>query len=440
MKRNVIEELINWKNNPDRKPLILQGARQVGKTWILREFGRTEYTNVAEFNFDEHPEYNEFFEKSKDIKRILDSLSIISGTRIVPGETLIIFDEIQECPEALNSLKYFREHAPEQHIVCAGSYLGIRLSKTSFPVGQVNFINMYPMSFSEFLIADGAENLSDYIKSIDEVKPIPDAFYNILYDKLKTYYVTGGFPEVVKAWVESKDPARVDGLLNEIIMSYEKDFFKHPTINDIPKINMIWKSLPSQLAKENKKFLYNAVKTGARAREYENALQWLIDSGLAYKVSRVGGPGLPINAYEDLSAFKIYMNDVGILRKHSGLASSAYAESGRLFSEFKGALTENYVLQSLIPQLGATPHYWSVINPSHEVDFIVQIENDIYPIEVKSESNVKATSLKKYKELYSDETKLRVRISMNNLKKDDDMLNIPLFLADEAVRLIKLVR
>ena len=440
MKRSIMKELISWKENKRRKPLILQGARQVGKTWILREFGKTYYKKVAEFNFDENPEYKEFFEKTKDGKRILENLSIISGIQINPNDTLIIFDEIQECPEALNSLKYFCEKLPDYHIACAGSYLGIQLAKSPFPVGKVNFISMYPMTFSEFLQASGDENLCNYLKDIDRIEPIPEAFYNLFYEKIKKYYATGGMPEIVDSWTSEHDPSQIETISKDILNSYERDFFKHPTINEIPKINLIWKSLPSQLAKENKKFLYNVVKGGARAREYESALQWLIDSGLVYKIFRSEKPGLPLNSYDDLSAFKIYLLDVGLLRQLSGLATSAFGEGNRLFTEFKGALTENYVLQALIPQLQEMPRYWSIANPNYEVDYMIQIENDIYPIEVKAETNVKATSLKKYKELYKDETKLRVRFSMNNLRMDDDVLNIPLFMADETVRLIKLAK
>lgn len=438
MKRNVMKSLLLWKEDKKRKPLILQGARQVGKTWILREFGRMYYKNVAEFNFDENPEYKEFFRVSKDAGRILENLSLISGVQILPQETLIIFDEIQECPEAINALKYFCEKLPEYHIACAGSYLGILLAKSPFPVGKVNFISMYPMTFEEFLQATGDESLCDYLQNIDKIEPIPEAFYNRFYEKIKMYYAVGGMPEIVDRWATERDPAGVERLSNDILLSFEKDFFKHPSIYEIPKINMIWKSLPSQLARENKKFLYNVVKGGARAREYENALQWLIDAGLVYKVYRSEGPGLPLNAYDDLAAFKIYMLDVGILRRHSGLSVSAFGEGNRLFTEFKGALTENYVLQALIPQLQEVPRYWSRQNPNYEVDYMIQIENDIYPVEVKAEQNVKATSLHKYKEMYRDQTKLRVRLSMNNLRMDDDMLNIPLFMADEAVRLIKM--
>lgn len=438
MEREVMRELVKWKESRRRKPLILQGARQVGKTWVLKEFGKRYYKNIAEFNFDENPEYKDFFEKSKDGRRILENLAMASGQRIVPEDTLIFFDEIQECPDALNSLKYFCEKLPEYHIVCAGSLLGVMLSKTSFPVGKVNFIYMYPMNFKEFLRADGSVNLCEYIENINVIDSIPDAFYNPLYEKLKMYYVTGGMPEVVDAWASDHDSAEVQTIIREIISAYERDFAKHSMIHEVAKINMIWDSIPSQLAKENKKFLYKAVKEGARAREYENALMWLVDAGLTYKVFRGSKPGLPLSAYDDPSAFKIYMMDVGILRRLSGLVPSAFAEGNRLFTEFKGALSENYILQSLIPQLDVVPRYWSRYNPNYEVDYMIQVENDIYPVEVKADNNVKGRSLKKYKELYPNDTKLRIRFSMDNLTLDDDLLNIPLFLADEAVRLITL--
>ena len=438
MERVVMEELVRWKDNKRRKPLILQGARQVGKTWVLKEFGKRYYKNIAEFNFDEHPEYKDFFDKSKDGMRIFENLSMASGQKIVPGDTLVLFDEIQECPEAINSLKYYCEKLPEYHIACAGSLLGVMLAKTPFPVGKVNFIYMYPMSFYEFLMADGSDNLCEYIKRIDTIEAISPAFYNPLYEKLKMYYVTGGMPEAVEVWTSEHDSNEVQRILREIISAYERDFAKHPEAHEIAKINLIWNSLPSQLAKDNKKFLYNVVKEGARAREYENALQWLVDAGLAYKIFRSSKPGLPASAYDDLSAFKIYMMDVGILRRLSGLMPSAFGEGNRLFTEFKGALTENYVLQALIPQLEMSPRYWARYNPNYEVDYMIQVDNDIFPVEVKAESNVKSNSLKKYKEAFEEDTKLRIRFSMENLTLDDDLLNIPLFLADEAVRLIKL--
>lgn len=437
MKRLILDKLLVWKKSPYRKPLILKGVRQVGKTWILKEFGRLYYDSVAYFNFDENPEFKQFFQLTKDVNRILQNLMLVSGQKIEPDNTLIIFDEVQNCPEVINSLKYFCENAPHYHIACAGSLLGIALAKpSSFPVGKVNFMQIDPMSFTEFLLANGDENLVHYLESVESIEPIPEAFFNPLSEKLKMYYVTGGMPESVLMWTEARDVNAMQEALSAIIEAYERDFGKHPNASEFPKISMIWKSISSQLARENKKFLYKAVKEGARAREYEDALQWLVDARLVHKVYRCTAPGLPLSAYDDLSAFKIYLVDVGLLRRLSQLAPSAFGEGNRLFTEFKGALTENYVLQTLVTQFEVEPRYWSQTNPPYEVDFLIQRENDIFPVEVKAETNTKSRSLKKYKELFADQVKLRIRFSLDNLKLDGDVLNIPLFMADHTDRLI----
>lgn len=437
MKRIIMEKMVRWKHSPYRKPLILKGVRQVGKTWLLKEFGRQEYENTAYFNFDENAEYKQFFEPTKDVSRILQNLMLASGQTIQPEKTLIVFDEIQDAPDVINSLKYFCENAPQYHVACAGSLLGVTLAKpSSFPVGKVDFLTIHPLTFTEFLMANGDENLSAYLSSISEIAPIPDAFYNPLREKLKMYYITGGMPEPVLLWTKERDTALMQSSLGNILDAYARDFAKHPDRTEFPKISMIWHSLPSQLARENKKFLYKVVKPGARAREYEDALQWLVDAGLVYKIYRASAPGLPISAYDDLAAFKIYLCDVGLLRRMSQLSPSAFGEGNRLFTEFKGALTENYVLQSLLPQFEVMPRYWTQSNPPYEVDFLIQKDNDIYPVEVKAEENVHARSLKKYKELFGSQTKLRVRFSMGNLTLDDDLLNIPLCMADHTGRLI----
>ena len=439
MKRLIMSKLLAWKNSPYRKPLILKGVRQVGKTWILKEFGKLYYKNIAYFNFDENKEYKQFFETTKNVERILQNLMLASGQKIEPENTLIIFDEVQDCPEVINSMKYFCENAPQYHVACAGSLLGITLAKpSSFPVGKVNFMQINPMNFTEFLLANGDENLAKFIEQIDKIEPIPDAFFNPLYEKLKMYYVTGGMPESVLMWTKARDVNAMQDTLFEIITAYERDFAKHPNVSEFPKISMIWNSIPSQLARENKKFLYKVVKNGARAREYEDALQWLVSAQLVYKIYRNTTPNLPIAAYDDISAFKIYLADVGLLRRLAQLAPTAFKEGNRLFTEFKGALTENYVLQALLTQFEVTPRYWSQTNPPYEVDFLIQRENDIFPIEVKSEANINSRSLKKFKELFPNQTKLRIRFSLNNLKLDDDMLNIPLFMADYTDKLIEL--
>ena len=434
-----MRKLLAWKNSPYRKPLILKGVRQVGKTWILKEFGKLYYKNIAYFNFDENKEYKQFFETTKNVERILQNLMLATGQKIEPENTLIIFDEVQDCPEVINSMKYFCENAPQYHVACAGSLLGITLAKpSSFPVGKVNFMQINPMNFTEFLLANGDENLAKFIEQIDKIEPIPDAFFNPLYEKLKMYYVTGGMPESVLMWAKARDVNAMQETLFEIITAYERDFAKHPNVSEFPKISMIWNSIPSQLARENKKFLYKVVKNGARAREYEDALQWLVSAQLVYKIYRNTAPNLPIAAYDDVSAFKIYLADVGLLRRLAQLAPTAFAEGNRLFTEFKGALTENYVLQALLTQFEVMPRYWSQTNPPYEVDFLIQRENDIFPVEVKSEANINSRSLKKFKELFPNQAKLRIRFSLNNLKLDDDMLNIPLFMADYTDKLIEL--
>lgn len=432
MERKILTDLCKWKNSKRRKPLILRGARQVGKTWILQEFGKRYFSDYLYVNFERQEEYRQFFQMTKDVHRILQNLSLACGKKITT-DTLIIFDEIQACEEALNTLKYFCEDAPEYCVASAGSLLGLKLSQ-GFPVGKVDFLEMGAMSFEEFLLANGDENLYDYLNSIEEISAVPDAFFNPLVEKLKMYFITGGMPEAVLVWTQDRDIVAADTVLADILLSYESDFGKHSDKFDVHKIGLIWDSLPSQLAKENKKFLYSAVKEGARAREYENAVNWLYSADMVRKVYRISKPGLPISAYDDLSAFKIYMGDVGLLRKHSHLATSAFNENNRLFTEFKGALTENYVLSSIARQFEVKPRYWA--NTQYEVDFIVQRENDIIPLEVKAGENVKATSIKNYYKLYESETPIIVRLSLRNLSLDGNVLNVPLFLADKLDKLI----
>ena len=426
MQRFILKKLIEWKNSKYRKPLILKGARQIGKTYILKQFGAENYEGVAYFNFDHDEDLYNLFSKTKDPKRILEQLAFIYGKAILPEKTLIIFDEIQECPNALNSLKYFQEEANEYHIVCAGSLLGIRLSHTSFPVGKVEFLNMYPMTFSEFLIADNCENLVEYMKSIKDIQSIPDIFFNQLEEKLKAYFIIGGMPEAVKAWVNEKDIELVNKIQENILKAYESDFSKHTQNSEANKISLIWNSIPSQLAKENKKFLYQTVKEGARAREYESALNWLNDANLIYKIYNVSKTDFPLKAYNDLSAFKIYMNDIGLLRRMSNLDSRIVIEGDRLFEEFKGAFTENYVLNMLCIIFDNVPNYF--IFNRYEIDFVFQYKNDIIPIEVKAKKSNNNISLTRYNEKYGNN--VSIRFSMNNLKKDGKVINIPLFLIE----------
>ena len=432
MKRFILDRLIKWKESKYRKPLILKGARQIGKTYILKQFGEENYEGVAYFNFDHDEDLYNLFNNTKDPKRILEQLSFIYGKAILPEKTLIIFDEIQECPNALNSLKYFQEEANEYHIVCAGSLLGIRLSHTSFPVGKVEFLNMYPMTFSEFLIADNCENLVEYMKSIKEVENIPDIFFNQLEEKLKAYFIIGGMPEAVNVWVKEKDMELVNTVQENILKAYESDFSKHTQNSEANKISLILNSIPSQLAKENKKFLYQTIKEGARAREYENSLNWLNDANLIYKVYNVTKTDFPLKAYNDLNSFKIYMNDVGLLRRMSNLDSRIVVEGDKLFEEFKGAFTENYVLNMLCIIFDVVPNYFTF--DRHEIDFVIQYRNNIIPIEVKADKSNNNISLTRYNEKFNND--LSIRFSMNNLKKDGKIINIPLFLIEYIEKFI----
>lgn len=439
MYRFASEKLAAWKDSPSRKPLILKGIRQVGKTWLLKDFGKNSFESMAYINFEANPECKDYFERSLDVKRILKELAVVTGTRIEPGKTLLVLDEIQECPRALTALKYFCEDAPELHVACAGSLLGVALAKpASFPVGKVDFLHVNPMNFTEFLLADGQTNLAEFASSIDKPEPVSQPIVSLFEEQLKTYYVTGGMPAVIGQWCEHHNMEPLQDTLASLLSAFQADFGKHPNKTDIPKISLIWRSLPSQLARENKKFLYQLVREGARAREYENALQWLTDGELVRKVFRSKAPGLPISAYDDLSAFKLYLSDVGLLRRLSNLLPTAIIEGDRLFTEFKGALTENFVLQSLAPQLDVEPRYWSQVNPPHKVDFIVEVDNRIVPIEVKSDRNVRSRSLRVYQKRFPDATPLCVRFSLENLRLDGNLLNIPLWLADEAVRLIRI--
>lgn len=423
MKRFIAEKLVKWKESKNRKPLILRGARQVGKTFILKEFGEKYYDSVAYFNFDHDDGLSSLFNNTKDPKRILEQLALISGKKINPETTLIIFDEVQECPDALNSLKYFKEEAPTYHVVCAGSLLGIKLSKTSFPVGKVEFLDMYPMTFSEFLLADNLENLVNLMKETKNIKAFPKIFEDMLIEKLKIYYIVGGMPEVVYSWVNDKDIEKVNKIQKDILDSYENDFSKHVDSKEANKISLIWNGIPSQLARENKKFVYQVVKDGARAREYEGALNWLNDANLITKCYLVSKCSFPLKAYEDLSSYKIYMNDVGLLRRMSNLDSKIILEGNKLFEEFKGSFTENYVANVLNYLLNEAPHYY--IFNRNEIDFVIQKNNKVIPIEVKSDKSTNHNSLTKYNNMNNNE--ISFRFSLNNLNKDGKIINVPLY-------------
>ena len=427
-----MEKLEKWKSSDRRKPLLLDGARQVGKTWILKEFGKTFDDGYIYVNFDKDPDMKSLFEQTRDIDRLIELISLSVG-KPVTLKTLIILDEIQECEDAIASLKYFCEEHPEIYVAASGSLLGIYLSK-GFPVGKVNHIHMYPMTFSEFLIADDAKPLRDYIDSIDKIENIPDVFFSRLTEKLKTYFATGGMPEAVKIWTEEHSTELLDDVLEDIIFAYERDMGKHPEKSDVPKIHYIWDSLPSQLAKDNKKFMYSAVRGGARAREYENALNWLSDAEIVRKVYLIEKPYLPIDSYKDLSSFKVYFNDIGIMRRRTRIKAASFMDELRIFEEYKGAFTENYVFQSMIPQIDGECGYWK--DGTYEVDCIFQLDTGVYPVEVKSGNSVKrSVSIKRYGEKYNPEC--MIRVSMMNLSHDGNMINVPLFLADRISDLVK---
>ena len=432
--RHISGRLVNWKDKPSRKPLILQGVRQVGKTWLLKQFGSAYFEDTAYFNFEKQNELAQFFSTTRDPGRIIDNLAMVHGKAILPQKTLIILDEIQECNDAMNSLKYFCEERPDYAIACAGSLLGVAMSRgSSFPVGKVDFMQLRPVTFSEFL-ASAAPELFSYLEQLDKVEPIPDIFFNPLCEQLKKYFISGGMPEAVVKLLDESDIAGTQDVLQNIINAYLLDFSKHVENKDIPKINFVWNSLPSQLAKENKKFVYQAIRPGARAREYEDALLWLTNAGLAIRINCSTRPFIPLAGYDDLTAFKIYLPDVGLLRRLSLLDPVAITEGNRLFTEFKGSLTENFILSGLLAQFEVVPRYWRSGNTA-EVDFLIQHGNNIIPAEVKSDENVRSKSLAFYRKEYHPS--LSIRFSLRNLKLDDGLINIPLFMVDYAGKLIR---
>lgn len=425
MKRFLMDDLLRWKNKNNRMPLILKGARQVGKTWLLNEFGRTSFDSVLHINFENAPGLKEVFDGDISPQRIIDLLGALHGRRIKPQETLMIFDEVQEIPRALTSLKYFAETAPEYAICCAGSLLGVALhSGTSFPVGKVDFLTLQPLNFEEFLLANGEEPLIDFIRN-DIMREIPKAMSDKLSDYLKLYLIIGGMPAAVASWIDTRDFSEVEGRQSGILKTYENDFSKHAPKNIVPKLRYLWNSVPSQLAKENKKFIYGLVREGARARDYEEAMLWLLDSGLLRKVGRITKAAAPLKAYEDLKAFKLYHLDVGLLRVMSELSPEAILDGIKVFEEFKGALTEQYVLSELAGKSFIRSIYYWTSEATAEVDFVFADKLDIYPVEVKAGENLQARSLRVYREQYKP--KLAIRTSLSNLRIDNGLLNIPLF-------------
>ena len=424
MYRIAIEKLLKWKESKRRKPLIIEGARQVGKTWLMKEFGRLYYTDTVYINFDSNSRMAELFASDLDTERLIMGLELYSGQKIDPDHTLLIFDEVQEVPRALSSLKYFYENAPEYHIVCAGSLLGIALHEgTSFPVGKVDFLKLYPLSFKEFLMATGKERFAELLNKQDH--QMIASFKQTYIDALKQYYFVGGMPEAVQSFAENMDFNEVREIQKRILAAYEQDFSKHAPNEIVPKIRMLWNSIPSQLARENKKFIYGLVREGARAKEYETAILWLSDCGLVHKISRVNAAGIPLKAYEDLKAFKLFLVDVGLLGCMAGLRQCTPLDGNDLFVEFKGALTEQYVCQQLIAELGATPYYWSAENSTGEVDFVLQHSGNVIPLEVKAEENLMAKSLKFF--VAGNKLSLGVRSSMSDYRKQEKLINLPLY-------------
>ena len=435
MKRKFVEKLVLWKENSGRKPLMVIGVRQCGKTYIINEFGKENYEEVAGLNFERQEKLSEIFESDFDTKRILFELSVLWGKTIHPGKTLIFFDEIQACPKAITSLKYFCEDAPGYHIVCAGSLLGIKIhSDASFPVGKVEMLNMYPMSFSEFVRAGGEEMLADLLDDYSGGKKIPDAASDKLETLLREYYIVGGMPEAVKTWVETRDIEKVEAIQQNILDGYGFDFAKHAPIKDFPKLTAIWESIPIQLAKENNKFVFGNVKKGWRAKVLEDALEWLSSAGLVYKVSLVEKPFIPLKSYEKTTSFKLYMCDIGLLRKMADVPASVILAGSPYYTEFKGAMTENYVLGELVKGGIGTAYYWNSGNTA-EVDFIIQCGKYIVPIEVKSEKNVKSRSLAEYRRRYEPE--YAVKTSMKPETSGKEVLNVPLWVVGKIDEIIK---
>lgn len=423
MERSLYGKLVQWKEKDERKPLILNGARQVGKTYLLQEFGRNEYEKVAFFSLDRNPMAVKVFEQGGAVADILISLSAISDVDITPGNTLIVLDEVQDCPKALETLKYFCEDACDYHVVVAGSLLGLSLHDgVSYPVGKVEELRLFPMTFVEFLQAMGKNRLADTLQRANwtVIDMLGEEFVRLL----RQYYYVGGMPAAVLAFAEQRGLKEVRNIQNQILRDYRRDFSKHAPTNEVPRINMVWDSIPAQLAKENKKFIYGAMKKGARAAEFELAIQWLVDAGLVYKVTRTNSPKMPLKFYEDLNAFKLFMLDVGLMGAMVETPSEAVLVDNSVFSEYKGAFTDLYVLTQLMA-LDIPIYYHSVDNSTIELDFLVQLGGKVWPVEVKAETNVRAKSLRTFIAKYPDLT--GIRFSMLPFQQQDWVINIPLY-------------
>lgn len=433
MYREKIKELEEWKKSKDRMPLIIRGARQVGKTWIMKEFGKNNYKKVAYVNFDGNNRMERLFESDFDINRIIQGLKIETKVDIDEEDTLIIFDEIQEVPKALTSLKYFCENARQFHIIAAGSLLGVALHEgTSFPVGKVDFIDLYPLNFQEFLLAIGEEKLVNILNEKDW--NLISVFKDKFISYLREYYFIGGMPAAVNKYVETKDYRQVRKVQLKLLQAYEEDFSKHAPSEIVPRLKMLWNSIPAQLAKENKKFIYGLIKEGARAKEYELALSWLIDCGLIYKIDRINKPNIPLIAYQDTSAFKLYILDVGILGAMTRIDEKILLEGNEIFTEFKGSFTEQFVLTELKSNKDIPIFYWSAERATAEIDFLIQLGIDVIPIEVKSSENLQAKSLKAFIEKYN--TNKNIRTSMSDYREEEKLINIPLYAIGNIEKII----
>lgn len=436
IERDALEQLKAWKQSSHRKPLLLQGARQIGKTWLMREFGKREFEYVAELNFDEMPELRELFTRTKDTKRLISELALYVPVPILPERTLLIFDEIQESEGALNSLKYFCENAPEYAIIAAGSLLGVAVRKKNMtvPVGKVQTMSLYPLTFREFLRAADSSTF-EYIEHNLSLNHLPEIILSKLTDSYRRYMVCGGMPEAVIALLENRGMQEVERVLGDILYLYQADFSKYATPVEVNRITALWQSLPSQLSKENRKFLYNVVRSGARAREYEDGLFWLEEAGLIYRLYNVGKPGIPLSAYRDLSAFKVYALDCGLLRRLARLAPEVVLSGNAEYKEFRGAMAENMVLQAFVPLLNGAPYYWTSGNQA-EIEFLIEQVDQVIPVEVKSATRISGGSLASYTSRYNPS--LRIRFSMNNLQYNGGLLSVPLSLADWTLRLVKM--
>ena len=430
LKRNAIADLKKWKDDAERKPLVIRGARQVGKTWLMREFGQTCYDHFVYFNFDEEDELKSIFETNKNPQRIVELLSMVAGEKILPGETLIIFDEVQECPEALNTLKYFKEKANDYHVIAAGSLLGTLLAQPKpYPVGMVNLLDLYPLTYDEFLEATDPA-LYAYYENIQKDQPIEDIFHNRLLDAYNNYLIIGGMPECVTSWVNYKDPARVSQIQRELIEIYENDFSKHNGKVNSGRILMVFRSIVSQLAKSNEKFIYGAVRQGGRARDFEEAIEWLVSAGMLNRVYNVAKMEHPLSAFDNLDQFKLFLFDTGLLKHMAGIDNSAILLKNDY--QFKGPLTENYLLQQLRGQFEVEPRYFSAKNS--KIDFVLQKGMEIIPVEVKGGEDKSAPSFKRYVSEHHPEYALR--FSKRGYRKDGEITNIPLYLARKTKDLL----